>query len=75
MRDGSFCPNCHMVGQPKTKTPGSFLIEVVLWLCFIVPGVLYSLWRLAARKQVCAYCSSPGLIPADSPRAQQLSQQ
>lgn len=50
------CPNCEYQGSPKIETPGSFLIEVVLWLCFVVPGLVYSLWRLDKRHPVCPRC-------------------
>lgn len=50
------CPNCSFEGEAKTKTPGSFLIELVLWLCFLIPGLIYSIWRLSARGKVCPRC-------------------
>ena len=53
------CPVCKHTGPPKRVTPGSFWIEVVLWLFFIIPGVIYSLWRLSARKSICTRCGNP----------------
>jgi len=50
------CPNCKYSGEGKLHTPGSILIELVLWLCFLIPGLIYSLWRHAARKVVCPRC-------------------
>jgi hypothetical protein len=44
-----YCPNCGTWGSPKTYTKGSFALEVLLWLCLLVPGLLYSVWRLASR--------------------------
>jgi len=44
-------------------------IEVVLWLCFIIPGLLYSLWRQGSRQPVCAKCGGTALVPPDSPVA------
>lgn len=67
--DDMYCDRCGAVGAPKTDTPGSIWIEVVLWLCFVVPGLIYSIWRLNKRHRVCATCGSPELIPADSPKA------
>jgi ribosomal protein L40E len=69
-RDGLYCKACGNVGHPKTHTRGSFWIEVVLWICLIIPGVCYSLWRLTSRQKVCRYCKSPDLIPVNSPIAQ-----
>jgi len=64
-----YCANCGTVAAPKSKTRGSFLVEVFLWLLFIVPGVIYSLWRLTTRAKVCPKCGAPNMLPMDSPRA------
>jgi len=66
------CRNCGYRGAAQTVTPGSFLIEVVLWLCFIIPGLLYSLWRHSRRHQACPSCHERGLIPASSPIGREL---
>jgi uncharacterized membrane protein YqaE (UPF0057 family) len=66
------CPVCGSVGNTQSFTPGSFLIEVVLWLCFLIPGLIYSLWRLSARKKVCAGCGSAQLIPLNSPMGRKI---
>lgn len=65
------CPNCGTRGEPKTRTKGSTLLEVFLWLMLIVPGLIYSLWRITSRERVCPACGSP-MIPVDTPRGQQL---
>lgn len=64
-----FCKQCGSIAAPATNTPGSILIELVLWLCFIIPGLIYSLWRHNKRHEVCAKCGSTHLIPPDSPLA------
>ena len=61
------CTKCGSVDKTKSFTPGSILLEIVAWCLLIVPGVLYSFWRLSARKRVCAVCGSAELVPADSP--------
>lgn len=66
-----YCPNCGTVAKPKKVTKGSFLIEVFLWLLFIIPGVIYSLWRLTTKAEVCPKCGAPNMIPSDSPKALQ----
>ena len=65
------CSQCGTVGKAKLKTPGSFLLELILWLFFIIPGVIYSLWRLGARETVCRSCGGH-LIPVKSPRGKAL---
>lgn len=63
------CLTCGNEATAETKTPGSLMIEVVLWLCFIVPGLIYSIWRMSSRTDVCAVCGSNQIIPTDSPAA------
>lgn len=66
------CTTCGTVSKGKMLTKGSVLIELVLWLCFFVPGILYSLWRLGTRTRVCTACNGPMLVPATSPIGQQM---
>lgn len=53
-----YCQNYGTVGKPKTVTRGSFLMEVFLWLLLIVPGAIYSLWRLTTKAKVCLRCGA-----------------
>ena len=52
---------------PQSKTRGSFVIEVVLWLAFVIPGLLYSLWRQSTRQKVCPTCGNATLIVTNTP--------
>ncbi|WP_288126673.1 hypothetical protein [Thiomonas sp.] len=70
-----FCTSCGSVGEPVTNTPGSFRLELFLWLMLLLPGLIYSVWRLTARRKVCATCSSATLIPVNSPVALSLRAQ
>ena len=71
-RDHRICPRCGWAGLPCSSTPGSFFIEIVAWLAFIVPGLIYSLWRLSARHKACPECGESALVPITSPRGLQL---
>ncbi len=64
-----YCLDCEVAGSPKRVMPGSIGVEVVLWLCFLVPGLIYSVWRHGASYQGCPTCGSKAVVPADSPRA------
>ena len=64
-----YCPACGDTNNGMAHTKGSIFLELLLWLCFLLPGLIYSIWRLASRQRVCQTCSSPGLIPTNSPRA------
>jgi hypothetical protein len=66
------CKSCGAVGKATTVTPGSFLIETVLWVAFIVPGILYSLYRITKRHNACPVCKSREIIPVDSPIAKRV---
>jgi uncharacterized membrane protein YqaE (UPF0057 family) len=66
------CTQCGFVGQTSQTTRGSGLIEIVLWLSLIVPGLIYSIWRRSSPPQVCSQCKSQSLIPVDSPRAKKI---
>lgn len=73
MAKEKICSLCGTIGQPKLFTKGSFLIELFLWLCFIFPGVLYSLWRVSSKVGVCRKCGSQNLLPLDSPMGQEIA--
>ncbi len=66
------CLNCGTIGKPKFHTKGSIFLEVILWIMFIVPGVIYSLWRHGSRQWVCRECKSPGIVSLKSPKGRQL---
>ena len=65
MKKNIYCPRCKYQGKPKRTMKGSFIIELVLWCCFIVPGVIYSLWRLTTKGMACPDCGEEKLIPHD----------
>ncbi len=46
------CSRCGPAGLPKTKVKGSIAIEIILWRCFTVPGLIYSLWRSTSDARV-----------------------
>ena len=50
------CPNCGYEGSPKTFAPGSLLLEIFLWIFFLVPGVIYSIWRMEGKYRGCPQC-------------------
>lgn len=61
------CPNCGFIGAPVKYTRGSFWIEIILWLCFLVPGLIYSVWRLTTKSIVCPRCKYNNIIPFVKP--------
>jgi hypothetical protein len=61
------CTTCGHCGHARTLTRGSLMIELALWLALLVPGLLYSLWRLSTRGLVCESCGSKTLVKPGSP--------
>jgi hypothetical protein len=66
------CTNCGFVGNPRMTVQGSGCVELTLWLLLILPGLIYSVWRLSSKRPGCPKCGAPSMIPADSPRAREL---
>lgn len=71
-RSSLVCKNCGSASGTRTITKGSFFIEVILWLIFLVPGIIYSIWRLTTRHQACKDCGSQALVPINSPLGKKL---
>ena len=67
------CTKCRSTSRPKTVMPGSPPIELLLYMFFILPGMLYSAWRHKARRaDRCAACASDAMIPLDTPEGERL---
>lgn len=66
------CTACGFIGKPKSGNAGNFAVEVLLWLLFIIPGLVYSLWRISNVKRTCPKCGGKELIPPDTPMARQM---
>jgi len=60
-----YCNNC-MNYSPKALRKGSGWIEFILYLCYLIPGIIYSIWRRSGAPNVCPLCKTVGLIPADA---------
>ena len=67
------CTMCGTVGDPVVHTPGVFWLELALWVALLLPGVLYSAWRITARGLACPKCQHIGvMIPVQSPVGREL---
>jgi hypothetical protein len=68
------CKQCGHIGRPVNETPGNFLLEIFLWCLMILPGLLYTLWRVTNKTKACPSCkASSSMIPLDSPVGKKLS--
>lgn len=73
MAKKQYCPNCGNVGKGTVR--GSLAITLLLLCFFILPGIIYELWRESGGRRKCKVCGANGMIPADSPNAQKLMAQ
>lgn len=60
-----YCTNCK-VYAPYANNRGNGWIEVVLYICYIIPGVIYSIWRRRGNSKVCATCKQTSLVSSAS---------
>ncbi len=72
MKKAIVCPACGYIGLPKRDVKGNGGVELILWLCFLIPGIIYSLWRSGSRYNACPVCGSTTLVPIDSPNGAKL---
>lgn len=66
------CANCKTVGRAQYRQQGNFMVELMLWLFFIIPGLIYSAWRGSKKIRCCKACGSETLVPLDTPRGREL---
>lgn len=66
------CSNCGYIGKSKRVPKGSMAVEIVLWLCFILPGLIYSVWRMSSYHASCPVCGSQNLVPLNSPNGRKI---
>lgn len=59
------CPHCRAYSE-TARRKGSGWIEFVLYLFYIVPGVIYSIWRRSGPPSLCTVCGKAGVIAADT---------
>ncbi len=58
-----YCKSCkNKTMNPKRK--GNGWIEIILWICYIIPGLIYSIWRRSGQPNICPTCNKNTLIPA-----------
>jgi hypothetical protein len=67
------CTQCLTTGQRIKVYPGSGWITLFLFALGVLPGLIYSTWRMSAVKKVCPCCGNTTMIPISSPNGQQLS--
>ncbi|MEE8575430.1 MAG: hypothetical protein V3T30_08465 [Thermodesulfobacteriota bacterium] len=67
------CPSCSHRGKPMLLRKGSRKTEIILWICGIVPGILYSIWRYNTALPACPQCDQGVMISVKSRHGQRLT--
>lgn len=52
------CSQCGTEAEPVVLRKGNMHTQILLWIAFIVPGFLYSLWRESSKRNICRVCGS-----------------
>jgi hypothetical protein len=75
MANKYICTRCGSRRINERSCKGSIIIELFLWLMFIFPGLIYSLWRFSTYRMVCKECQSDDVVPIRSPFGQRVAEQ
>ena len=60
------CKDCGHYEVMVKRRGGSLAVEILLWIFFLIPGFIYSFYRLSSAKYHCDSCDSNSVIPQDS---------
>ena len=69
------CQRCGQMGRARRVARGNHGIELLLYLLFIIPGMIYSSWRASTVAHACRMCGSRDVLPAKSPLGQVIQKQ
>lgn len=69
------CTNCGMISVPVIRTRGSVIVEIILWLCGFLPGLIYRLWRKSGmHENCCPQCGASNMAPLGAPVTRKIQQ-
>ncbi len=63
------CMECGCQRDPIQAKRGFLVVELFMWLLYILPGVIYSIWRRVRTQQICSNCRTPSIVLTSSSRA------
>jgi hypothetical protein len=67
------CDVCGFVGPSRIpRKRGSALLERLIWIAFLFPGIFYSYWRRTDRSPECPKCGARALTPFDTEEGQAM---
>lgn len=53
---GHQCPYCGAVDMPEPARRGNLYVHILAYMTWIIPGIIYGMWRNRGRYQRCRYC-------------------
>lgn len=59
------CQDCGYTGEPKRVSRGSVWISILLYMTFLLPGLIYSLYRTLAKDNVCPQCTGKNMVSVE----------
>jgi len=68
------CMECSCQRDPVWVNRGWLFIEIIMWLLYILPGVIYSIWRRVRKQQVCPNCLNPTMVLTTSSQVMKARQ-
>ena len=66
------CTTCGYVGYSERTIKGNIGVEIFLWSMFLLPGIIYSIYRSSTKMDACPKCKNPTMIPITSPVGEKL---
>lgn len=70
------CKQCGTAHQGERVLPGNGWIEFVLYIAYVFPGIIYSIWRRSKKQTpTCAACGSRELVGLDTPVGRKLARE
>lgn len=66
------CLECGCQREPVMANRGMLIIELLMWLLYILPGVIYSIWRRVRKQEICPNCRTPSVVLTASSRAMKM---
>lgn len=68
------CNNCGYIGHPKNEKLD--FIEIFLWLVLLPIGIIYTIWRLVTKCNICPGCNKRAtMISTNTPFGRKLYNQ
>ncbi len=67
------CMECGCQQEPIMAKRGMLIIELLMWLLYILPGVIYPIWRRVRKHEVCPNCGEPSVVLTSSSRAMKMT--